>query len=454
MSVQTRSSPAFARQGALFGSAVGASLVAAAAITRMPKFALGLAGIALAAVVARRWPVFVWGAAGVISLFLDNFVRYTPALHLSGKAIYLSDLVPVVLICLYLSVADLRAGNGRLSLWLAAAFFGLCALTFFRTYEARGFTPALQIRHLLPFMLCATLPLSRRFRSIAAEHIATVLSLLAIAIAIGSFTRIGNGYETTTTLDVERIYQTWEPFIAAVMALILLGYILTATNVRKLHYLGLAMAPVPVLFSFFRTAWVISLGLGLVVFLVSRGAKRRSIIVAGVGVLVATFLLGSYLIKPESGGKSFLSQVTFRASEIHLQLDSYRSQEYAAVWHEIVKHPWIGSGFGTNYVANWTVYTTTCHNAYEWIWWRMGLLGLVLFLLFFAVVVRDALRALSRLERDDRGLAIGLLAGLAFVLLAANLHENFENFQSNLFDCVLVSQLIGLSIKAGHRSPA
>lgn len=440
------------RWGLAAGSAALVSLAGALIVVRSASLAVAITIGAVTMAAARRWPVSIWAAVGAVSLFLDDYVRTTVAFSHGGKVIYISDLVPVLLVVAYVSVDDRRERIGRrMSLWLGALFFLVVLLTFFRTITDRGLTPALQVRYLLPFLLCATLPLSRRFREISASQTATVISWLAIAIAVKSFSRIGSGYETTTSLDVERIYQTWEPFIAAAMALTLLGYVLLASDVRRLHYVGLALAPVPVLFSFFRTAWVLSLGIGVVVFLLARRGTRRGALIAGAVVVVATFLLGSYAIQPESG-KSLASQVVLRSSQVHLQLDSYRTQEYSAVWREIVKHPWVGSGYGTQYQGDWTIYTTTAHNAYEWIWWRMGLVGLGIFLCFLFCVARETVRALPGLDTNDRALAVGLLAGLAFVLLAANLHENFENYQSNLFDCLLIAQLIGLSIKGSRPS--
>ena len=428
------------------------SVTAGLAIARQPTLALGVAAFGIGAVTLRRWPQGAWVVAGTVSLFFVNWARNTAAGHHGSEVIYVADLIPVFLIISLVSIADLQERlRPRLSLWLGALFLILVAGGFYRTYTSLGLTPALQVRELLPLALCVALPLSRRFREVAAHDIATILSLLAVGIAIRSFYRLGTGYSTTTQLGVERIYQTWEPFIAATIALTLLGYVLVARRVHRVHYLGLALAPVPVLFSFFRTAWVLSFGIGLLLFLIVRHGQRRAQLFVGVTLLIATLLFSSQFVRPESG-KTLVSQITLRSSQIHLQLDSYRTQEYHAVWSEIRKHPIIGSGFGTEYQGDWTVYTTWSHNAYEWIWWRLGLIGLVVFLAFLTCVGWATTRALPGLEQDDRGLAVGLLAGLAFVVLAANLHENFENYQSNLFDALVIAQLMVLAIRGSHQS--
>ena len=56
--------------------------------------------------------------------------------------------------------------------------------------------------------------------------------------------------------------------------------------------------------------------------------------------------------------------------------------------------------------------------------------------------------AARRLEGAERGLAIGLVAGVVFTALAANLHENFESYQTNLFVALALAQLVALRCRA------
>jgi hypothetical protein len=323
---------------------------------------------------------------------------------------------------------------------------GLVLVGFYRSMGSHGITPALQARHLVPLALAITLPYARGFAAIRSRTIANALSVGAVAIAVASFIRLGAGYTTTSAIGVERIYQTWEPFISACILLILLAFCLIGTRPAALHYIGLAAASVPVIFSFFRVAWLLTFAVAIAVIFVVRGHSGRAWLVLAMAA-VGFVLIGGGAISSH-GGPTFASQIVARGNAIPTQLDAYRSQEYRAVWREIRRDPFFGSGFGTEYVGNWTLIRSWCHNAYEWMWWRLGFVGLVAFFVFLGSALAAAIGAARRMEGDDRGLAVGLSAALLFLVVAANFHENFENYQSNLVNGVLIAQVLVLRTRA------
>jgi O-antigen ligase len=149
---------------------------------------------------------------------------------------------------------------------------------------------------------------------------------------------------------------------------------------------------------------------------------------------------------------SYADQFQKRFAAIHVQLDTYRVQEYSAVWTEIRKDVLFGQGFGTEYVGGFTEVRAFAHNAYEWLWWRVGFIGLVAFVLFVVASVAGGLAESRYLtNRDDRALALGLVSAIAFTALVANLHENFESSQNNLFIGLVFAQLFVLQARAAQR---
>jgi O-antigen ligase len=188
---------------------------------------------------------------------------------------------------------------------------------------------------------------------------------------------------------------------------------------------------------------VLEAAVALVLLALVRGERRRGrLLLAVVGCLLALSVAGA------GSGDRYAAEISTRFHEITPQLDSYRTQEYHAVWREIRRDVVFGSGFGTEYTGDWTIYRSWSHNAYEWLWWRLGLVGLACFLGLLGGAVAAGVGGARRLEGDEKGLAIGLTAAVVFTALAANLHENFENFQTNALVAVLLAQLIVLGSRA------
>jgi O-antigen ligase len=234
------------------------------------------------------------------------------------------------------------------------------------------------------------------------------------------------------------------------MGLILLAYVLGAKHVTRLHFAGLAVSPIPVLFGFFRTSWVIFGLLSALLLVFMKGSQRRTPILTGLVTMCVIFAAGALLTQKVP---TYASQFQKRFAEIHVHLDTYRVQEYSAVWTEIKKNIVVGQGFGTDYVGGFTDVRSFAHNAYEWLWWRVGLLGLTLFVcLLVSAVVGGLTQSRYLGNRDDRALAIGLVAAIVFTVLAANLHENFESNQNNLFMGLVFAQLFALHAYSGRRN--
>lgn len=440
----------------VYGAAFFSSLVFGAVVETHPRLAVGVCTTALAILILRQWPILIWAAVLASSLLLTATFRDMTVFTAGAMTVYVFDFLTAVLIC-GAWAGGIRSAQldryTRLALLSGITFVALVLLAFYRTVGMTGLGPALQARHLFPLVLALALPFALKFRAVPSHHIATALALGSVALAIrallllqsGSqaiYSGTRSGAETASVLGVQRIFQTWEPFLAAAIGLILFAYVLSATKVTPVHYIGLGASSIPLFFGFFRVAWVLTAVLGVLVLFLMRESRRRGRIIAGFIGLIVVFVVASSLMK--SGESNELTaQLLRRSGEITLQLDPYRAQEYGAVWSEIKKDALLGQGFGTEYQGSWTIYRAWAHNAYEWMWWRLGIAGLLSFLGLITTAFVAGLVAWKRLrECDDKALALGLSVALAFTALAANSHENFENWQTNLFIGIVLAQLL------------
>jgi hypothetical protein len=437
---------------------VGASACAACAglvAYANANFAISVAAAVLLGVALRRWPIAIWGAILAVVLLFSNRAQEFVVLPAGTFTVYAYDALPVAAIVASWSFGASKSfgvGKTRLPLIFGTMFLGVVAFAWLRSIETVGLTDAMQARKLFPLVLAVAIPLAgNRLAQVSSRDIATVFSLAAIALAVRTAFLLATGAQTvhggtrevadvSSVLGVERVFQTWEPFLAAAVGLTLLAYVLMAATVSPLHIIGLASSTVPLLFGFFRVAWVFAVLVGLLVFALAR-TRRRPKLVAGFAALCAVFLAASALMK--TTGPSYIAQFVTRSSAITTDLDSYRTREYAAVWDEIKKEPIVGQGFGTEYRGSFTIFRSWAHNAYEWLWWRVGIIGLIAFIGLIATSMAIGVRSARYLRSaDDRALAAGLTAALLFTALAANFHENFETGQTNLFIGLVIAQLL------------
>lgn len=104
------------------------------------------------------------------------------------------------------------------------------------------------------------------------------------------------------------------------------------------------------------------------------------------------------------------------------------------VWGEIIQHPVLGTGFGSQYTRDLTLLPSVggetlgdeagmVHDQYLYLWWKMGAVGLIAFLYLLVSVLRFFKKAtpsipLSELEAISLGLYAALWADVSMELLA------------------------------------
>jgi hypothetical protein len=172
--------------------------------------------------------------------------------------------------------------------------------------------------------------------------------------------------------------------------------------------------------SFRRSFWI-ALVLGLVlVLLLSRGPTRKLLFVAAacvVGALVLAVSYGGGTENRTSGGTVVERVTSLRPSRIRsVSEDRYRLVEQRNVIAELREHPLTGLGLGIPWETRYplperhpddTLYT---HVVAFWFWLKLGLVGLISYLLLMALAIRAAYRV-SRLHPD----AVVATAGLGLV---------------------------------------
>jgi len=197
-----------------------------------------------------------------------------------------------------------------------------------------------------------------------------------------------------------------------------------------------------VLISFSRSFWV-GLAVGLLALLVILIIQKFSlgkivkIGLAGLAILVislsATFATAQFPF-PEPGKISFSSMFSDRLTDLDEAAVRSRWDLLPPLGQAIIKHPIIGSGFGTTVTYKSSdpraiqvnpggIFTTY---AFEWgfldIMLKIGLAGLVVYLLFIAKIWRSG----WLLGQSGEFISFGLLLGLA-ALLATNFFSPYLN---------------------------
>jgi len=197
-----------------------------------------------------------------------------------------------------------------------------------------------------------------------------------------------------------------------------------------------------VLISFSRSFWV-GLAVGLLAFLVILIIQKFSFVkiikigLAGLAILVislaAVFTTAQFPV-PEPGKISFTDMFSDRLTDLDEAAVRSRWDLLPPLGREIIKHPIVGSGFGTTVTYKSSdpraiqvnpggIFTTY---AFEWgfldIMLKIGLAGLVVYLLFIAKIWRSG----WHLSQSGEFISFGFLLGLA-ALLATNFFSPYLN---------------------------
>ena len=248
--------------------------------------------------------------------------------------------------------------------------------------------------------------------------------LLALGIAIKNFLQYRTGALVASYLwELVGARQTAnEPLFMAGAAIWMVS---DRRAIRLLCFVLVSMFSLALVLTFSRGYWVGAFVGGIVLF--SFGEKRERRKLAGLVLVVGVSAIGIMLVFFHEIFSALISTVFLRlfstagaAQDISL---ANRLVESAAVWSAIWTSPIMGSGLGAEYtfyslLRKTTLHTIYVHNAYLYLWFKLGILGLVAFLASYGGKILAGVRlALGHRDHPRRPLLLSAVAILIAMLL-------------------------------------
>ena len=179
--------------------------------------------------------------------------------------------------------------------------------------------------------------------------------------------------------------------------------------------------------SFRRNFWIATV-LGVVlVLLVASGRRGRALLIPGVAVIAVALYLGSTAISGSQSQSPVIQRAqSFAPSKLQARSeDRYRLDEQRNVIAELARHPLTGIGIGVPWTVRYPLaevfpngrsYT---HVVVFWYWLKLGLTGLVAYLLLQFATVHAGLRLWRRAGAPrDRVLGLGAAATMLGLAVA------------------------------------
>jgi putative inorganic carbon (HCO3(-)) transporter len=219
-------------------------------------------------------------------------------------------------------------------------------------------------------------------------------------------------------------------------------------------------------FSWSRGAWMG--GLAAIVVMAATLPRRIRLGIGGVALAIAALLSANTIGVLPSAIRSRLTDFTLQAQVFDVRGVGINDANYAVLerlahWQaagEMIRyHPWTGVGL-SNYepaypqyaLMNWPIPLGHAHNYYLNVGAELGLPGLLAYLLLWAAILWQTLRALRRGSGWQRGLALGLLGAWTH-LAVHNLFDNLYVNNTHLLIGALLGMLTILNLEGGEKTP-
>jgi len=207
--------------------------------------------------------------------------------------------------------------------------------------------------------------------------------------------------------------------------------------------------------SWSRGAW---LGFAAATLVLSVARSRRAAILAGaaIGLLALALLLNSAHLLPPMLTQRFAGLPAYftvpDVTTAEVTEANYALIERLAHWQAAIRmwadHPWLGVGIG-NYTVVYPAYALPhwpeplghAHNTYLNIGAETGLVGLVVYVIFWIAALWQALRAIRSASDLSRAVALGTLGALVHL----SVHSVFDNLYVHTM-YLQVAVLLGLLV--------
>jgi|Deesub1362B_J571_1020462.scaffolds.fasta_scaffold01694_2 O-antigen ligase len=334
-----------------------------------------------------------------------------------------------------------------LILFLASAIISIVPAILFRVSILKW------LRELVPvWNLLLILPISHSIRDRRERQLLMLaFFLLAAAIGIRNLVQYIHATQSVRMLwqFISARQSANEPVLLAVFLFAASYFIFgTRKGVRLLSLVIAAIFGTGLILTFSRGYWFAAL-FGLLILFITLPLKRKLFALGFLMTFLLIFLL-AFRIFFGAKFEKFYDAVSSRLLSIeNVKMDisiRNRVEETRAVWKEIRKNPVIGYGLGKTYVfipliprelPTWYV-----HNAYLYFWFKTGLIGLVLLLLFYGAAIQNVIcNFRSSIGRPEAAFPAGALAVLCSFLVVSITSPQFIQKDSLL----IMALCIGLN---------
>lgn len=184
-----------------------------------------------------------------------------------------------------------------------------------------------------------------------------------------------------------------------------------------------------------RTVWVaVALGTGIIYLVLRRGERHRlrnvMFVAFGSVAVLGLLVAGDYFFLIVQGAIDRIASLG-DATERDISLIN-RFYEWRTAWTAIAKSPIVGYGFGVPYDYYDAIYKVTheklfIHSTYLGIWYRHGIIGLILFVYILLYTIWRGItifrRSGQRLSTSHRAAVLGATASLVALMLAASMES-------------------------------
>lgn len=212
----------------------------------------------------------------------------------------------------------------------------------------------------------------------------------------------------------------------------LLGMILTHDDDlplwrRRLYQAGFYTSLVRIIVSLFRGAMAGTfLAIVILLFVIEANRRWRWFRMLLI-FTVFTLGLGSLVVATVPAARATFNVALVRRVQNVVQGTGdksiqFRILEFEKVWDEIRRRPILGYGPGQMLAKNFNPKENAhedlyIHSAYAWFWYKMGILGLALLIVYFSGIYGTCIKLLRRtLHPPDRGWVLGTLAATIAML--------------------------------------
>ncbi len=273
--------------------------------------------------------------------------------------------------------------------------------------------------------------------------------ILLIAILVATLFAASDAIYTYYTLDLNRFVSRQVHLIAFVIPFLISLIILDRHKLRRVFYFVLLLLlSLSIIISQTRGTWfsliiAIIISLFLSIFVSMKRKSRFLSLSIILSSLVIVLLISLNLIGKISQQKvEFVEQrvgsVTNLQSDLSLLM---RINAYSVIINKIKSHPWFGNGLGSKatylFFGRYSI-QQNIDSTYLTILWKMGIIGLIAFILLYFLLLKKAFLIYRRTENNFHKIfSIGLISSFVGLLILGTISPILITSRFNLLFGVL-----------------